>query len=400
MTVMIPDVKPIAGTSAAVEEGFASIEGDLASVADCGRESRLGNAATRILQLLHSNEAGGVEALARIIGDDLARRGAQVRTHFVYDAFNPGKRGKLRGIAKTIKRLRRERPDVVVAYQSTASVLAGVFGRAFGIPVRIVHQTAMPGEVHPLMRHLDRLAGIAGLYSVNIVNSLATKSAFAQYPPRYRKSVMLIEHGIAPPDATRQRAATLARHGIPDSDLVLFNAGRLSEQKAQDIVIRALAQLPSAQLVIAGGGPRQTEYADLARSLGVSERLHMLGYVDREEVGNLLAASDVFVFPSRWETFGLAPVEAAMTGMPVVASALDVLREVLRADENSPVTFVAGNDPALWAEGIRSAYSQREAAEERNRLAARLRDIYSETRMLDRYAVLVAELLERVRGRS
>ena len=128
------------------------------------------------------------------------------------------------------------------------------------------------------------------------------------------------------------RDATRRRFGLPLSQPVLLNVGRLAAQKNQDVLVRALACLPQAHLVLAGAGPRRESFHTLAVTLGVDDRLHMLGALPAEDIADLYAAADLFVFPSTWETFGLAAVEAAMVGMPMVVADLPVLHEVLRAE--------------------------------------------------------------------
>ena len=147
--------------------------------------------AARVLQLVHSNEAGGVEALSASIAHGLAAEGITVATHFLYPAFAVGKLTKIRGILATIAEIIRRRPDVLIAYQSTASVLTGAAGWLAGVPVRIVHQTSVPGEVNPIVRRLDRWAGSCGLYTANIANSHATAEAFSAYPPSYLANLSL-----------------------------------------------------------------------------------------------------------------------------------------------------------------------------------------------------------------
>lgn len=343
----------------------------------------------RILQLIHSNEAGGVEALAGIIAGGLARRGIPVETQFLYPAFTAGSATKVRGMIATAVRILRERPDVLVAYQSTASVMVGLVGRLAGIRTRIVHQTAMPEAVHPLVRRLDRWAGGVGAYTANIVNSAATDTAFGDYPPAYRRYVRRIEHGLAPLHARAPRAATLARFRVPDDMPILLAAGRLSDQKAQDRIIRALPLLPPSRLVLAGGGPNEAAYRALAAELGVADRVHFLDYVAREDIGDLLGAVDVFVFPSVWETFGLAPVEAAMAGVPVVAAGLPVLREVLSADGETVARFADAADPRALAAEISAMLADPRAAEQARAFAPRVADKYALQRMVDAYADLV-----------
>jgi L-malate glycosyltransferase len=355
-----------------------------------------------ILQLVHSNEAGGVEVLASMIGLGLAAHGMPVDTHVLYGAGGIGRLGKLRAVAGTVARIFRERPQVIIAYQSTACLVAGVAGTLAGCRLRLIHQTALPAEVHPALRWLDKLAGWLGLYSVNIANTVATRQAFAAYPARYTKHLRLIEHGLRPPVAQSSRAETLVRHGIGGEQPVLLNVGRQSDQKAQDRLIRALPLIPRGRLVFAGGGPNEAANRALAAALQVSARIHFLGNLPRDQVADLYGAADRFVFPSTWETFGLAPVEAAMSGLPVIASDLAVLREVLSAHSKTITRFVPAATDAAWAAAINASLDDaglpRAAAEH----AVQIRAKYDEDRMVQAYADLIrAELnLEPVRQRA
>ena len=337
---------------------------------------------------MHADENGGVEMLARLIEADLRAAGANVDTLFLYPAFAAGAGAKLAGLGRALWRLARARPDVIIAYQPTASVMAGLVGRAIGCPVRIVHQTTKPATIHPVSRTFDRWLGCGAFYSLNIANSHATLAEFDDYPAAYRARLKLIPHGVAPPEPRTGRAGTLLRFDIPDDGPILLNAGRLSEQKAQQRIIAALPLLPKARLVLAGGGPLEPAYREYARAAGVDQRVHFLGYLDREQVGDLMGAADAFVFPSTWETFGLAAVEAAMLGVPVVASDLPVLREVLSAEGRTAARFVNCSKPELLANAITAALAPDSLAQAKS-LGPGLRHKHSQETMLAAYRAIV-----------
>ncbi len=337
----------------------------------------------RVIQIIHQDQAGGVKTLAEMIGDGLAARGVAVETAVMFPAS--GMRAKIAGTLRVAARMLTGRYDAVIAYQPSASILTGVVGWLARCPCRIVHQTALPNEIKPATRALDRIAGTLGLYTVNVVNSQATAAAYAAYPARHRRAVTMIEHGVTTQQATRRRAATLAAFGIPPGR-ILLNVGRLTEQKNQDVLIRALARVPSARLVIAGDGPERPDYAALAAELGVTDRLHMLGDVSRRDVADLLAAADLFVFPSVWETFGLAAVEAAMAGVPIVAADLPVLREVLSANGGAAATFAPPSDVERWVDAINTAAAHGAA---RPAIVTAIAQRYSVARMVDAYAALL-----------
>jgi glycosyltransferase involved in cell wall biosynthesis len=201
--------------------------------------------------------------------------------------------------------------------------------------------------------------------------------------------MVLIEHGLDAPVATRIRGDTRRQFGLPNDRPMLLNVGRLVVQKNQDVLIRALVQVPNCHLAIAGGGPNADAYHALARELGVADRLHLLGALSSTDIADLYAAADLFVFPSTWETFGLAAVEAAMMGLPMVVADLAVLREVLTVRRRQPVAFVAPHDFAGWASAIRRALTEKHAADLISEFAQAISQKYSRERMIQAYLSLL-----------
>ncbi|HEY6254324.1 MAG TPA: glycosyltransferase, partial [Xanthobacteraceae bacterium] len=98
----------------------------------------------------------------------------------------------------------------------------------------------------------------------------------------------------------------------------------------------------------------------------------------------------VFVFPSVWETFGLAACEAAMVGLPLVVADLPVLREVLSTRGAQPVAFVAPHDLFGWASAISAALATRHAPIVLAQYARAIARKYSRDRMIESYRILLA----------
>jgi D-inositol-3-phosphate glycosyltransferase len=105
---------------------------------------------------------------------------------------------------------------------------------------------------------------------------------------------------------------------------------RLVERKGIGNVVAAIAQLPRVELLVAGGGdaecleddPEAQRLRALALSLGVADRVHLLGRVARERIPKLLRSADVVVCAPWYEPFGIVPLEAMACGRPLVASAV------------------------------------------------------------------------------
>jgi glycosyltransferase involved in cell wall biosynthesis len=342
----------------------------------------------RILQIIHDHERGGAQKLAGTIEQGLSPYRFAVETAYLYPRRGPPAFAKLAYMLRTARRIWRGGFDTLIAYQSTASILVGIVGSISGCRLRVVHQTCPPAETARPMRLLDMLVGTLGLYSANIVTSAATWAEFARYPARYRRSMILIEHGLDAPAPTRSRVEARRRFQLPLSQPILLNVGRLTGQKNQDVLIRALACLPQAHLVLAGAGAKDDSFHTLAVTLGVDDRLHMLGVLPADDIADLYAAADLFVFPSRWETFGLAAVEAAMVGLPMVVADLPVLREVLRAEGLEPVAFVAPHDIEGWISAIGTALAAPPAARVVTAFARAIGRKYSRQRMIESYLSL------------
>ena len=108
--------------------------------------------------------------------------------------------------------------------------------------------------------------------------------------------------------------------GLPDVPTVLY-VGRLDAEKHIDELIRAIGVTATpAQLVVAGTGPDRAALTAFAADLGVSERVHFLGFVPDEDLPDLYRAADVFAIAGRAELQSIVTLEAMASGLPVVAA--------------------------------------------------------------------------------
>lgn len=108
--------------------------------------------------------------------------------------------------------------------------------------------------------------------------------------------------------------------GIPEEATLIISAGELIERKNHEVIIRALAKIGNQNIyyAIAGKGPLKEHLENLAKELGVIDRVKFLGF--RTDVFELYHAADISVFPSKIEGLGLAGVEAMAAGIPLVSS--------------------------------------------------------------------------------
>ncbi|MCM0598115.1 glycosyltransferase [Periweissella fabalis] len=125
---------------------------------------------------------------------------------------------------------------------------------------------------------------------------------------------------VTPEERQNIRAAKRSELNLKDDDFVLLNVGELSDLKNQRIVIEAMANIknPKLKFMIAGVGPKYDEFTTMAKELGLQKQLMLLGY--RNDIQALHFASDLFVFPSRREGFGLGGFEALVDGLKVIGT--------------------------------------------------------------------------------
>ena len=149
--------------------------------------------------------------------------------------------------------------------------------------------------------------------------------------------------------------------GVPEDTFLLLSVGELNENKNHQVVIKAMARLTGSNVhyAIAGVGDKKDYLLALAAELGVSDRVHLLGY--RKDIEELIRSADLFCFPSKREGLGLAAVEAMACGLPVLAAENRGTKEFVVHDKNG---FLCGCfDVDLFNESIKKAISDRRLLE-------------------------------------
>ena len=193
-----------------------------------------------------------------------------------------------------------------------------------------------------------------------------------------------MEHRWMSDDALRDaRQGLRAELQLEPDTLILGMVCRIVEQKGIAYALQAFQHIyssfPSAQLVIAGDGDLTEQLQALAQELGISERVHWLGW--RSDATELIAAIDVVLLPSLWEGFGLVLLEAMSRRVPVIASRVSAIPEVVVHGETGLLT--EARDVVALAAAMRRLLEDRALRQYMGLLgAARLEEHFSIKRMV------------------
>jgi glycosyltransferase involved in cell wall biosynthesis len=210
-----------------------------------------------------------------------------------------------------------------------------------GVPARIgsrreLNPDKTAGQI-ALQRHAYRCA-----HAVVANSAAALRQLVSEGVPAGR--VAIIPNGV---DAHRFAARDAMR---PVS--TILTVANLRKEKAHEVLLTAAARLllhqPHLRFVIAGDGPRLAELRELAAALHIADRVTFLGHC--EDVPSLLAQADVFVLPSRSEAFPNGAIEAMAAGLPVVATAVGGLLDLI--EDGRTGVLVRPDDPVALADAI------------------------------------------------
>lgn len=257
-------------------------------------------------------------------------------------------REDLLALGELVALVRRERPAILHLNSSKAGVLGRVAGALGGAPVRVftVHGWAFKahrGAAATVYLWADRL--MSPLTSATICVARSELDAGLRARTCRAGRSVLIRNGV-PLDVPRRNG-----HGPGPGPLMLVAVGRLRHPKDFLTLVRAVALLPrrTVRALIVGDGPERADVEAEARRLGVEEDVVVLG--NRGDVAELLAAADAFVLPSTSEAMPMSVLEAMAAGLPVVASAVGGVPELVLDGETGLLVEPARPDALAAAIG-------------------------------------------------
>lgn len=318
------------------------------------------NAPLRLLYVSHSfpppdeplKNVGGMQRVATELYETLrGRDGVRLSSMLLHASWRMNRllTGPfLAGLLYRIpRRVEREEIDVVLFSSMVTASLAVLLTRLLDSDrpalVGIAHGKDVTLPFGPYQWLLDRVfAHLDAVFPV----SRATGQACREHgcPP---DRIRVIPNGVNPERFEHGRAgptrAFRYSNGTPDSEstLALCSVGRQVERKGYLwFVEEVMPRLPErVHYWLGGDGPQHEEIETAARSRGVTDRVHLLGRISEPDLESLYRSSDLFVMPNipidgDMEGFGVVMLEAGLCGLPVIASRLEGIQDVVQEGEN------------------------------------------------------------------
>ncbi len=266
-----------------------------------------------------------------------------------------------RVVGHLMKRIREFDPDIIHTHLLRADLFGGLAGKLAGR--RVVSTVYAYGDYRRAYRRgwkdwwLDRASTLFADKFISVCQAIKDDlvSRVGISPER----IQVIHTGMDPVEpnesAVSKRRAEL---GITPGEKVVLVGARLSYEKGVDCFLRAVKVLVdrgvTARFIVAGGGPMDRELHDLARTLGVEDRVQWLGFVTDLEV--LMKLSSVVVIPSYCEGLPNVALEAFAMGRPVVASRVGGLIDLETMDPQA-ILLSTSNSPEDLADKIGTVLS-------------------------------------------
>ena len=280
--------------------------------------------------------------------------------------------------AGVIRAVRRSNPDLL----HTHLVHGDVYGSIASAVTRVPFVSSRHNDDRYLLgpfRHVDRMFARRARRIIAISDAVRLFLERAGLPD---EKLVTVHYGLdALPEAPSLPSP--AELGLPPAAPLLLAVGRLIAQKDHATLLRAFARThadhPDAVLAILGSGPLEDETRALVRRLGLDEAVLLPG---RLEIHDWLERADVFVHTSRWEGFGIVLLEAMLAALPIVATRVSAVPEVV-ADGATGILVEPGDVSGLSASLSRLLADPDHAAALGRAGLERARSEFSVARMVD-----------------
>ncbi len=323
----------------------------------------------KVLQVVTQMEAAGAQVAAMSLHRKWLNDGVDAKILFLYDKTSAYKnefgvdilitRKPTSVISffiffiKLFSYIKNEDPSTIVCHTTYSNIFGGLASFLCRVKRVIVVHHGLIDHRKKISNLLDRLMGMSAIYHCIVCVSNAVRDEYDSYPKRYLNKLKTIYNGVEVNIPLHSEKYNYIEHG---NFINLASVGRLHPQKNQKVLLNVLLRNNKIRIFLVGEGELRPFFEDFIREHSLQDRLVLLGELPRDEVFQVILRSDIFVFPSASEAFGLSLLEAMFIGKPVVTSDLACFKEIL----GSEGIYLPTNSPSAWENFFCSDFSKQE----------------------------------------
>jgi len=249
--------------------------------------------------------------------------------------------------------VRRFDPDIIHAHSTKAGFAARIAGAIFRKPVVFTaHGWAFTegkgAQLRVIFAAAEKLA--SRVTDKIICVSEHDRELALRWKVATPEQLIVIRNGVDPRKFLNISGKGIRKElGISNEEVIVSFVGRLSPPKKVDLFVDVVAAVKNCRAVIVGDGELKNVVSRKIDQLGLSKRVFLMG--ERTEIPEILAASDIFVLPSQWEGLPYTIIEAMMSGLPVVATKVGGIPELV--EDGVTGFLVSPNNVDLLISAIR-----------------------------------------------
>lgn len=370
----------------------------------------------RILHIITSLELGGAEKLLVDMVELQREKGQYVDVLVLYDKENdfyiPGaitskynSKTSYKNIFEILKVIKKGKYNIVHSHLTHAQVWTSLvtfldFSQYFKmlsrnkskntrVYITTEHSTFNNRRGKNIYRVIERV--LYSRFSRIVSISKGVQESLIQWLKMEDKTkFLIIENGIFLENFYSSKSLLKSDFGLSEEDKVIVMIARLNDPKDHETLLKAMNLLPKKyKLLLVGDGPKLELLKSLSSQLKVANRVNFLG--TRNDIGSILKTSDIAVQSSNFEGFGLAAVEAMAAGVPVIASDVEGLRDVV---SGAGVLFKKGDAKEL-AKKILEIDSDKNLKGKIIEEQFKRSNSYSLEKSIDKYLILYKRELEK-----
>lgn len=354
------------------EVGIAAMDGPFA------RSSRMTVDPMRIMLVVNEfppEKIAGTAMATRALAEHLTARGHQVLVVVTTDCPQAARdriapadyqlvwtpRRPFRGVGMAWRiwhawrAARRFAPQIIQGQAVSCGLIAALLGRLLGVPSICYAQGYDVYQATAWQRRTEIRWGCGW---PDCLLAVTEHLAGAIRRSVERPDIRIMPHAFRAADPMPERDCCRRRLGLSDDAKVILAVGRLERFKGHDVLLAAwekvAPRMGDAKLWIVGSGSQRQALERQVAASALSSSVTLLGALPADAVQERMAASDLFVLPSRSEPFGIVLLEAMAYGLPVIASDVGGVPEVVPADGDA--RLVASDDAAALAEALLQWY--------------------------------------------